>query len=53
MEKLRSWPTEAIPSVPPQSLTGKALAYLDGQWRKLIRVLQDGRLPIGSVSCHH
>jgi transposase len=46
VEKLRSWLTEAIPRVPPQSLTGKALAYLDGQWPKLIRVLEDGRLPL-------
>lgn len=46
MEKLRGWLTEAIPRVPPQSLTGKALAYLDGQWPKLIRVLEDGRLPL-------
>ena len=46
MEKLRSWLAEAIPRVPPQSLTGKALAYLDGQWPKLVRVLEDGRLSI-------
>ena len=46
MEELRSWLTEAMPRVPPQSLTGKALAYLDGQWPKLIRVLEDGRLSI-------
>ncbi len=46
MEKLRAWLTESIPRVPPQSLTGKALAYLDGQWPKLIRVLDDGRLPL-------
>ena len=46
MEKLRAWLTESIPRVPPQSLTGKALAYLDGQWPKLIRVLEDGRLPL-------
>ncbi len=46
MEKLRAWLTESIPRVPPQSLTGKALAYLDGQWPKLIRVLEDGRIPL-------
>jgi len=46
IEQLRSWLTEAMPRVPPQSLTGKALAYLDGQWPKLIRVLEDGRLPL-------
>jgi transposase len=46
LEKLRAWLTESIPRVPPQSLTGKALAYLDSQWPKLIRVLDDGRLPL-------
>ncbi len=46
LTKLRVWLTESIPRVPPQSLTGKALAYLDGQWPKLIRVLDDGRLPL-------
>jgi len=46
MEKLRAWLTDAMPRVPPQSLTGKALAYLDGQWPKLVGVLQDGRIPL-------
>jgi hypothetical protein len=32
--------------VPPQSLTGKAMQYLNRQWPKLIRVLDDGRLPL-------
>lgn len=31
---------------PPQSLLGKALHYLAGQWPKLIRFLDDGRYPI-------
>lgn len=44
--RLRAWLDDAIPRVPPQSLTGKALAYLDGQWPKLVRVLDDGRLPL-------
>ena len=46
IEKLRAWLTDAIPRVPPQSLTGTALAYLDGQWPKLVRVLDDGRIPL-------
>ena len=46
LDKLRAWLDEAMPRVPPQSLTGKALAYLDGQWPKLIRVLDDGRIPL-------
>lgn len=32
--------------VPPQSLTGKALAYLAGQWEKLETILDDGRIPL-------
>ena len=46
LEKLRDWLDAGITSVPPQSLTGKAMAYLDRQWPKLIRVLDDGRLPL-------
>jgi transposase len=46
LEKLRAWLSDAIPRVPPQSLTGKALGYLDSQWEKLVRVLDDGRIPL-------
>jgi transposase len=46
MEKLRAWLDVSIGSVPPQSLTGKAMAYLDRQWPRLVRVLDDGRLPL-------
>ena len=44
--RLRAWLDDATPRVPPQSLTGKALTYLDGQWLKLVRVLDDGRIPL-------
>jgi transposase len=46
LEKLRAWLDASLPAVPPQSLTGKALHYLAGQWPKLVRVLEDGRLPL-------
>jgi transposase len=46
MEKLRAWLDDATPRVPPQSLTGKALVYLDRQWPKLVRVFDDGRIPL-------
>jgi len=46
IEKLRAWLTDAMPRVPPQSLTGKALAYLDGQWPKLVRVLDHEQAPL-------
>jgi transposase len=46
LDKIRAWLDEVLPSVPPESLTGKALAYLYHQWPKLIRYLEDGRLSI-------
>ncbi len=46
LEKLRGWLDGSIDSVPPQSLTGKAMHYLNKQWPKLLRVLDDGRLPL-------
>ena len=46
LDKLRNWLDDNLPKVPPQSLTGKALHYLNNEWPKLIRYLQDGRLEI-------
>lgn len=38
---LRIWLDLALARVPPKSLTGQALAYMDGQWPKLTRFLDD------------
>ncbi|WP_176736713.1 IS66 family transposase [Oligoflexus tunisiensis] len=38
---LRNWLDEALHKVPPKSLTGQALAYMNGQWPKLVRFLDD------------
>jgi transposase len=46
MEKLRIWLDASIDTVPPQSLTGKAMHYMHRQWPKLVRVLDDGRVPL-------
>lgn len=46
LEKIRAWLEAALPSVPPQTLTGQALGYLERQWPKLVRYLEDGRIPI-------
>jgi transposase len=48
VEELREWTTGALGRVPPTSLSGKAVAYLDGQWPKLERVLEDGRLELST-----
>jgi transposase len=44
--ELRAWLDEALLQVPPTSATGKALNYLNREWGKLIRYLDDGRLEI-------
>lgn len=46
LDELRTWLDEALPQVPPQSATGKALNYLHNEWHKLIGYLKDGRLEI-------
>jgi len=46
LEALRQWLDESIDRVTPTSLTGKAMKYLDGQWHKLVRVLDDGRIAL-------
>ena len=43
---LRDWLDASLGVVVPQSLTGKALAYLDGQWPKLVRVFDHGEVPL-------
>jgi transposase len=46
LEALREWIDAAADRVPPKSLTGEAISYLDTQWPKLVRVLENGRLPL-------
>jgi transposase len=46
LDDLHSWLEKSLPEVPPHTITGKALVYLHNQWEKLIRYLDDGRLPI-------
>jgi hypothetical protein len=40
------WLDETLPKVVPGSAIGKALAYTAGQWPKLIRFLEDGRVEL-------
>lgn len=46
LDEMRSWLDQALPQVPPTSVTGQALHYLHNEWDKLIRYLDDGRLEI-------
>jgi transposase len=52
-EAMRSWLDRSIGSAPPSTLTGKALGYLNGQWSRLIRVLDDGRLEVDNNLCEN
>jgi transposase len=46
LEKLEQWLTKSLPQVPPKTAIGKALHYLSNQWPKLVRFLDDGRIPL-------
>ncbi len=46
IEELREWTLASIDRVSPESLTGKAIGYLDKQWPKLVRVLEDEKIPL-------
>ena len=45
-DELRKWLDRSIGQVPPRTLTGKALGYLDKQWPRLIRYIDDGRVEV-------
>ena len=44
IDKMREWLDGVAGTVPPKSLIGKALGYLETQWPKLVRYLDEGRL---------
>ncbi|MGJ7462813.1 IS66 family transposase [Halomonas sp. MA07-2] len=44
--QLRTWLDKSLTQVLPKSVLGKALHYLDGQWQRLTRFLDDGLIPL-------
>ena len=42
-----------LPNVVPSSLLGKALQYTHGQWRKLVRYVENGNWPISNNLCEN
>ena len=44
LKQLRQWLDKSLPQVPPKTLLGKALHYLNNQWQKLIRYCEEGYL---------
>jgi transposase len=53
MTELEQLLLQHLHTVLPQSLFGKALHYLHGQWPKLIRYLDDGARPISNNPCEN
>jgi len=46
LKELKAWMDALLPKTPPKGLLGKALSYALKHWKKLIRYLEDGRIPI-------
>ncbi len=44
--KLRAWVKDRLGDVEPKSVLGKAVRYLDNQWPRLIRFLQEARMEL-------
>ncbi len=46
LAELRAWTLASIDRVSKDSLAGRAIHYLNNQWPKLVRVLDDERIPL-------
>lgn len=46
IDALRTWLDKSLPQVPPERKLGKALHYLNNNWTRLTRFLEDGIVPL-------
>ena len=46
LDALRAWLDDTIDKIPPSTVLGKAMAYLNNQWDALVRFCDDGRYGI-------
>ncbi|MBF0311691.1 MAG: IS66 family transposase [Magnetococcales bacterium] len=46
LDELKTWLDKNLPTAPPKTALGVAMGYLNSQWPRLIRYLEDGRLEI-------
>ena len=46
VEAIRVWVDEQLAIAPPKTSFGRALGYIKRQWRRLIRFLGDGNIPL-------
>jgi hypothetical protein len=52
LERIQELLHRHLHAVAPNSLLGKALHYMEGQWPKLIRYVDNGAWPIDNNLCH-
>ncbi|AWB34870.1 IS66 family transposase [Orrella marina] len=52
LDELRAWLDQMRPLVTPKSQLGKALAYLDNCWDRMVRYIDRGDLPIDNNEVH-
>jgi transposase len=50
---MKIWLDKSLHQVPPKSVLGKALRYLEHEWPRLIPYVGDGRLPIDNNPCEN
>lgn len=53
LNELRHWLEKTLPTIPPKSKLGEALAYLKRYWPRLIRYTERGDLPIDNNRCEN
>jgi transposase len=46
IDKFKTWLDQKSVEVAPKSMLGRAIGYTNGQWKKLLVYLEDGRIPI-------
>jgi len=51
--ELRKWLDAKRRHAPPQTLTGKAMTFLDNQWPLLVGYLEDGRVEVDNNLCEN
>jgi hypothetical protein len=52
LAELKAWLETTLPTVPPKTALGEALAYLHKYWSRLVRYTERGDLPIDNNVLH-
>ena len=53
LAELKAWLDTTLPTVPPKTALGEALAYLHKYWPRLVRYTERGDLPIDNNRCEN